>query len=72
MEESTYQDVRQLFVRKDNPDSNGIGLRNVDQRLVMSYGTEYGIQIKSQEGSYTCIIMTLPYRVMGGGADIHD
>ncbi|WP_114378340.1 histidine kinase [Paenibacillus prosopidis] len=72
MEESAYQDVRQLFVRKNNQDSNGIGLRNVDQRLVMSYGTEYGIQIESQEGSYTRIIMTLPYRVMGGGLDIND
>lgn len=72
MEESAYQDVRQLFVRKDNHHSNGIGLRNVDQRLVMSYGTEYGIQIESQEGSYTRIIMTLPYRVMGGGLDIYD
>ncbi|MNN91686.1 Sensor histidine kinase YehU [compost metagenome] len=72
MEESAYQDVRQLFVRKNNHDSNGIGLRNVDQRLVMSYGAEYGIQIESQEGSYTRIIMTLPYRVMGGGLDIND
>ncbi|WP_091187906.1 histidine kinase [Paenibacillus catalpae] len=67
MEESAYQDVRQSFVRENNQDSNGIGLRNVDQRLVMSYGTECGIQIESQEGSYTRIIMTLPYRVLGGG-----
>lgn len=72
MEESAYQDVRQLFVRKNNQDGNGIGLRNVDQRLVMSYGTEYGIQIESQEGSYTRIIMILPYRVMEGGLDIYD
>ncbi|MBJ9992520.1 sensor histidine kinase [Paenibacillus sp. S28] len=67
MEEHAYQEVRQLFVRKENEDGNGIGLRNVDQRLVMSYGVEYGIRIESQEGSYTRIIMTLPYRVMGGG-----
>ncbi|NBC72979.1 sensor histidine kinase [Paenibacillus sacheonensis] len=72
MEESSYQDARILFVHKDNPDSNGIGLRNVDQRLVMSYGTEYGIQIESQEGSYTRIIMTLPNRVMGGELDNYD
>ena len=66
-------EVRQLFVRKDNQESNGIGLRNVDQRIVMSYGPEYGIQIESQEGSYTRIIMTLPYRVMmGGRMDIYD
>ncbi|TYP76668.1 sensor histidine kinase [Paenibacillus methanolicus] len=66
MEESAYQHARQLFVRNDTQDSNGIGLRNVDQRLVMSYGVEYGIRIESQEGSYTRVIMTLPYRVMGG------
>lgn len=67
MEELAYREVRQLFVRRDNEDGNGIGLRNVDQRLVMSYGVEYGIRIESEEGSYTRIIMTLPYRVMGGG-----
>ncbi|MFK7696260.1 sensor histidine kinase [Paenibacillus sp. HJGM_3] len=72
MEESAYQDVRQLFVHQDHRDSNGIGLRNVDQRLVMSYGTEYGIRIESEERSYTRIIMTLPYRIMGGGVDIDD
>ncbi|MFB9327984.1 sensor histidine kinase [Paenibacillus aurantiacus] len=72
MEESAYQDARQLIVRNDYQDSNGIGLRNVDQRLVMSYGVEYGIRIESQEGSYTRVIMTLPYRVMGGRADIYD
>ncbi|GLX70996.1 sensor histidine kinase [Paenibacillus glycanilyticus] len=72
MEESAYQEARQLFARKDHQDSNGIGLRNVDQRVVMSYGAEYGIRIESQEGSYTCIIMTLPYRVMGGEVDSND
>ncbi len=72
MEESAYQEARQLFIRNDSQDSNGIGLRNVDQRLVMSYGAEYGIRIESQEGSYTRIIMTLPYRVMEGGVDIYD
>lgn len=71
MEESAYLDVRKLFVRRDQ-DSNGIGLRNVDQRLVMSYGAEYGIQIESQEGSYTRVMMTLPYRVMGEGVDLYD
>ncbi|MFC5446647.1 sensor histidine kinase [Paenibacillus aestuarii] len=72
MEESAYQDARQLLVHKNNHDSNGIGLRNVDQRLVMSYGKEYGIQIESQEGSYTRIIMTLPYRSWEGETDIND
>ncbi|GAK42902.1 histidine kinase [Paenibacillus urinalis] len=71
MEESAYLDARKLFVRRDQ-DSNGIGLRNVDQRLVMSYGAEYGIQIESQEGSYTRVMMTLPYRVMGEGVDLYD
>ncbi|GMK47164.1 sensor histidine kinase [Paenibacillus glycanilyticus] len=66
MDESAYRDARQLFVQNDKQDSNGIGLRNVDQRLVMSYGVEYGIQIESQEGSYTRIIMTLPHQLMGG------
>ena len=31
----------------------GIGLRNVNVRIKNLYGKNYGIQVKSQEGSYT-------------------
>ena len=31
--------------------AGGIGLRNVHQRIQLFYGNEYGIEVKSEEGS---------------------
>lgn len=39
---------------------NGIGLRNVNQRVEMNYGPDYGIQVQSVEGQYTSVSIKLP------------
>ncbi len=39
---------------------SGIGLPNVDRRIKLVYGPEYGIQIDSELGVYTCITVSLP------------
>lgn len=39
---------------------NGIGLPNVDRRLKMVYGEEYGLTIDSVEGEYTKITVKVP------------
>lgn len=39
---------------------SGIGLYNVNKRLELIYGEEYGINIKSSEGEYTEIIIRIP------------
>lgn len=39
---------------------SGIGLPNVDRRLKLVYGQEYGIQIDSEIGVYTCVTVSLP------------
>jgi len=67
MDESDYLEIRREF-EGASPGISGIGLRNVDQRLVMSYGLDSGIRIESLEGSFTRIVMTLPrYNWTGGG-----
>lgn len=38
------------------------GLRNVNQRLILEYGKEYGLELSSVEGEYTMVTMCLPYR----------
>ncbi len=38
----------------------GIGIRNVDERLKMLYGKDYGIEIQSDLGFGTSIIITIP------------
>ncbi|MBB6735138.1 sensor histidine kinase [Cohnella zeiphila] len=67
MDESDYLEIRREF-EGDSPGISGIGLRNVDQRLVMSFGLDCGIRIESVEGSFTRVVMTLPrYNWTGGG-----
>lgn len=66
MEESDYREFRELF-GQGRKEGSGIGLRNVDQRLVMSYGQDSGIRIESLEGSYTRVILTLPKFNLTGG-----
>jgi two-component system, sensor histidine kinase YesM len=48
-------------------EGNGIGLRNVTQRIQMYYGYEYGIAVESEEGVYTQVRMKLPYLILSGG-----
>ena len=39
---------------------SGIGLPNVDRRIKLVYGKEYGLHIESQIGVYTCVTVSLP------------
>lgn len=39
---------------------NGIGLRNVNERIRLVYGEEYGINITSIKGEFTTVAMKLP------------
>jgi len=66
MEDAEYQDRRSRIPTAER-EGSGIGLRNVDQRIVMYYGKEYGIRAESEEGRYTRVIMTLPYLILTGG-----
>ncbi|MWV45392.1 HAMP domain-containing protein [Paenibacillus sp. HJL G12] len=46
---------------------NGIGLRNVHQRLQLFYGHEYGLWVESEEGKYTRVMMKVPNFNLNGG-----
>ena len=41
----------------------GLGVENVQKRLVLIYGMQYGIKMESEKGRYTKVIITLPYNV---------
>jgi two-component system sensor histidine kinase YesM len=51
----------------DQVSENGIGLRNVNQRLQMHYGIEFGIQVESVQGEYTKVVIRLPKLILTGG-----
>ncbi len=44
----------------DNKKGSGIGLRNVNDRIHMAFGSAYGLEVYSEEGLYTKVIMRLP------------
>ena len=42
-------------------DSGGYGLKNVDERLRLTYGEEYGLNIQSIEGESTMVTFCIPF-----------
>lgn len=40
--------------------SKGYGVRNVNERLVLLYGEEYGLQVSSVQGEGTCVEIRIP------------
>ncbi|MFB9329895.1 sensor histidine kinase [Paenibacillus aurantiacus] len=70
LEDGEYQQLRSAAARGER-EGSGIGLRNVDQRIVMNYGKPHGIRVESVEGSYTKVTLTLPYLILTGGATAH-
>lgn len=44
---------------------NGIGLKNVQDRIKISFGEKYGIHISSKEGCYTKVRVTVPQTYFG-------
>ena len=45
---------------------NGIGLKNVQDRIRMSFGEGYGISIASMEGCFTKVMVRIPYGRQSG------
>ena len=53
-------DLKEKIKNKEN-DSQMVGILNVNQRIKIKYGSEYGLEIDSQEGIGTKITIKLPY-----------
>lgn len=49
-----------LLSGKEKERFSGIGLSNVDQRLQLHYGKEYGLQVDASPGQGTCCKLILP------------
>jgi two-component system, sensor histidine kinase YesM len=56
----------------DRSIGNGIGLRNVNQRIMMYCGNDYGLFVDSLEGSSTCVTIKLPYFILSGGLSANE
>lgn len=49
------------YINSKNEDFKGIALRNINRRLKLNYGNEYGLEIFSIKDSGTTMTLTLPY-----------
>lgn len=49
------------YINDRNECFNGIALRNINKRLKLNYGEEYGLEVTSILGKGTSMILTLPY-----------
>lgn len=47
----------------DTNERSGIGLRNIDARIKMMFGEQYGLTINSKDGVGTTIIISIPPRI---------
>lgn len=61
------QDVRTKTA--DSTKRKGIGLRNVDSRLKLQFGSRYGVRLFSRPGGGTLVVLLLPVSNEGGGED---
>jgi two-component system, sensor histidine kinase YesM len=60
MDEST---IESIFNGELKSKGTGIGLRNINERIQLMFGSSYGVVIKSEPGKGTKVIITLPCRM---------
>jgi two-component system, sensor histidine kinase YesM len=60
MDENT---IESIFNGEIKPKGTGIGLRNINERIQLMFGSSYGVVIKSDPGKGTKVIITLPCRM---------
>lgn len=60
MKEERLSEIVDVISKSDEEERGRIGLRNVHQRLILYYGQEHGLRIKSLEGKGTQITFSIP------------
>lgn len=64
MEEEELNALKKEIELPGSEQSTGFGLANVNKRIKLNYGNEYGLDIHSKKGEGTAIIITIPARLM--------
>lgn len=62
MEESILKDLND-YINDKNHKFTGIALRNINRRLKLNYGENYGLEIISLKGKGTSMVLTFPFIV---------
>lgn len=64
MDEEELNALREEIQLPGNRQSTGFGLANVNKRIKLNYGNQYGLNIQSKKGEGTDIIITIPARLV--------
>ncbi|MFW5988038.1 MAG: sensor histidine kinase [bacterium] len=66
----TAEQIDKILIKNEDVEHkyglSGIGLHNVQQRLKMNYGADYGLKINSKPGEFTEIIVIVPVNFQEG------
>lgn len=68
MDEKTLEELRNKIysqTRSTEEGGHGIGLKNVQDRVQLYFGEQYGIEVFSKEGCYTKVLIHLPRGTKG-------
>lgn len=60
MEEAELEKLRTEINKPCQDTEKGFGLANVNERIRMNFGTEYGMKIESVKGEGTCVEIVIP------------
>ena len=60
MEEEKCSSINNELQMEYIKEENHIGIKNVNQRIKLSFGEDYGIEIKSKVNIGTSIIISIP------------
>ena len=58
-----------LFLQDEELEGESFGLRSINQRLKLLYGSEFGVKLHSQPGEGTIIDIWMP---IDGGGEVDD
>lgn len=60
MDEHTLNDLKQQIANHDPDSTKSIGLYNINQRIQLMYGEEFGLTLESSPDHGTTVVVTLP------------
>lgn len=60
MEQEELDNLRKEIVKPCQDTGKGFGLANVNERIRMNFGAEYGMTIDSEQGKGTCVEIVIP------------
>lgn len=61
MNKETCEKMLSYEVEPENISGSGIGVKNVNERIQLRFGKEYGLSYQSEEGKGTIVTYVLPY-----------